>query len=85
MQGFLANFLQKVSWSVVHYYLFGDSVIQSLKSGKTRTNGLVPMSRQEKLADLLPWYSLPNLKHDQKRFIRIPLLNGSENEAFRHF
>ena len=29
-----------------------DSVIQSLKSGKTRKSGLVSMSRQEKLADL---------------------------------
>ena len=33
--------------------IFEDSVIQSLKSGKkTRKNGLVPMSRQGKLADL---------------------------------
>ena len=32
--------------------IFGDSVIQSLKSGKTRESGLVPMSRQEKVADL---------------------------------
>ena len=32
--------------------IFGDSVIQTLKSGKTLKTGLVPMSRQEKLADL---------------------------------
>ena len=32
--------------------IFGDSVIQSLKSGKTRKSGIVPMSRQERLADL---------------------------------
>ena len=30
----------------------GDSVIQSLKSGNTLKNGLVPSWRQEKLADL---------------------------------
>ena len=32
--------------------IFGDSVIQCLKSGKARKSGLVPMSRQEKFADL---------------------------------
>ena len=33
--------------------VFGDTVIQSLKSGKTRKSGFVPISRQENLADLL--------------------------------
>ena len=55
----------------------GDPVIQSLKSGKTRKSGLIHMSRQEKLADLF-WYSLSDLKHDQKRFICIPSLNVPE-------
>ena len=32
--------------------IFGDSVIQSLKSGKTLKSDSVPMSRQEKVADL---------------------------------
>ena len=31
--------------------IFGDFIIQKLKSGKARKSGLVPMSRQEKLAD----------------------------------
>ena len=31
---------------------FGDTVIQSLKSGKTRKNAPVPMSKKEKLAAL---------------------------------
>ena len=31
--------------------IFGDPVIQSLKSAKTRKSGLVPMSGQEELAD----------------------------------
>ena len=30
------------------------------------------------------WYSLPDLKHDQKRFIRI-LPKLPRNEAFRHY
>ena len=33
---------------------FGDSVIQSLKRGKTQKSGLVPISRQEKLAVVFP-------------------------------
>ena len=33
--------------------IFGDSEIQSLKSGKNTKSGLVPKSRQEQLADLL--------------------------------
>ena len=32
--------------------IFGDSVIQSLKSGKARKSGLIPMSKQGKLTDL---------------------------------
>ena len=50
--------------------LAGECVIQSLKSGKTRKSGLVPMSRQENLR-IYSWYSLPDLKHDQKGFILI--------------
>ena len=47
--------------------VFGDSVIQTLKLDKHKN---WPLSHVEaaKLADL----SLPVLKHDQKRFIRIP-------------
>ena len=37
--------------------IFGDSVIQSLKSGETRESGLIPMSRQKKLADLFLVFS----------------------------
>ena len=37
--------------------IFGDFVIESLKNGKTRKSGLVPMSRQEKLADLFLIFS----------------------------
>ena len=33
--------------------IFGDSVIQSLKSGKNMKSDLVLMSRQEKLVDLI--------------------------------
>ena len=56
---------------------FEDSVIQSLKSGKTRKSGLVPMSRQEKLTNLFLVF-LPDLKHNQRRFICIPSLNVPE-------
>ena len=49
----------------------GDSVIQSLKSG------LVPMSRQQKLADLFLVFPAI-LKHDKKPFIHIPSLNVPE-------
>ena len=32
------------------------------------------------------WYSLPDLKHEAFRFVRIPLLNAPcRNETFRHF
>ena len=59
-------------------YIFGDTVIQSLKSGKkTRKSSLVPMLRQENLR-IYSWYSLPDLKHDQKRFIPIPSSNFPE-------
>ena len=32
--------------------IFGDSVMQTLRSGETRKSDLIPMSRYEKLADL---------------------------------
>ena len=41
----------------IYVNIFGDSVIQSLKSGKTRKSGLVPMSRQENVADLFLVFS----------------------------
>ena len=54
-----------------------DTVIQTLKCGETRKSGLVPKSRQEKLR-IYSQYSMPYLKHDQKRLIRIPSLNFPE-------
>ena len=53
---------------------FGDTWIQTLKSGKTRKSGLFRMSMQEKLAELF----LADLKYDQKRFVHIPSLNFPE-------
>ena len=61
--------------------IFGDSVIQNLKNGKTRKCGLVPLSRQERLR-IYSWYSLPDFKIDPKHVIRIPSLNVPE---MRHF
>ena len=53
----------------IHWNNFIDSLMKSSKSEKTQ-NDLVPMSRQEKLETYFSC-SLPDLKHDQKRFIRI--------------
>ena len=38
----------------IYLNIFGDTVIQSMKSGKTRKSGFDPMSRQKKLASLFP-------------------------------
>ena len=54
--------------------ILGDCVIQSLKSGKTRKSGLIPMSRQEKLAELFLVFPA-RLQTRPKRFISIPSLN----------
>ena len=52
------------------------------KREKTRKSDLVPMSRQEKLADLF----LPHLNmHDQKLSIGIPSLNFPEMKPFGTF
>ena len=37
----------------IFFNIFGDNVIQILKSGKTRKSVLVPMSRREKLANCI--------------------------------
>ena len=58
---------------------FKDSVIQSLKSGKHEKVASFPCRGRENLR-IHSWYSLSDLKHDQKRFIRIPSLNGPEIE-----
>ena len=42
----------------IYLNIFGDSVIQNLKSGKTRKSGLVSMSRKENLADLFLVFSV---------------------------
>ena len=64
--------------------IFWKSVIQSLKRGKTRKGGLVPMQRQEKLADLFLVFAArletwPNVFHSYSFIKRF------RNEAFRHF
>ena len=56
--------------------IFGDAVIQSLRSGKTR---------KRKNLQIYFWCSLPDLKHDKKRFIRIPSLNVQEMRPFSQF
>ena len=61
--------------------MFGDSVIQSLKSGKTRKSGFVAMSRKKKPAVLFP----ARLETWPKAFHLYFLIKSSRNEAFRHF
>ena len=51
-----------------------DSVIQSLKSVKTRKSGLF-LCRGRNNLRIYSCYSLPYLKHDQKHLFRIPSLN----------
>ena len=48
--------------------IFGDTVIQSLKVAS------FPCRGRENLR-IYSWYSLPDSKHDQRCFIRIPSLN----------
>ena len=57
--------------------IFGDTVVQSLKSRKTRKVASFPF-RDRKNLWIYSWYSLPDLKHHQKRFIRIPSFNFPE-------
>ena len=64
--------------------IFGDSVIQILKSGKTRKSGRVPMSRQEKLADLFLVFP-DRLETWPKAFHSYSFIKCSKNETFRHF
>ena len=45
--------------------IFKDSLMQSSKSGETRKSG-------RKNLRIYSWYSLSDLKQQQKRFIRIP-------------
>ena len=61
----------------IYLNIFGDSVIQSLKSGKTGKMVSFPC-RGGETCGFFSWYSLSDLKHDQKRFIRIPSLNVPE-------
>ena len=68
----------------IYLNIFGDSVIQSLKSGNTRKSGLVPMSRQEKLADLLLLFAA-RLETWQKAFHSYSIIERYRNEAFWHF
>ena len=50
--------------------IFGDSVIQSLKSGKQEKAASFPC-RSRKNLRIYSWYSLSHLKHNHKRFCRI--------------
>ena len=62
--------------------MFGDSVTQRFKKVKNTKSGLVPMSRQEKLADLFLVFlaRLETWPKDSYSFIK-----HSRNGAFRHF
>ena len=57
--------------------IFGDSVVQSLKSGKHEKVAYFP-GRDKKNLQIYSRCSLPDLKHDKKHFIRIPSLNVPE-------
>ena len=57
--------------------IYGDSVIQSLKSGKHDKVALFPGRGKTNLR-IYSWYYLPDIKHDQKRFICILSLNFQE-------
>ena len=60
--------------------IFGDSVIQSLKNVKIRKSGLVPMLRQEKLADLFLVFPAI-LETWQKVFHLYSFIKHSRNES----
>ena len=68
----------------IYLNIFGDFVIQSLKSGQTRKRGLVPISRQEKPAYLFLVFPA-RLETWQKAFHSYSFIERSRNEAFRHF
>ena len=57
-----------------------DTVIQRTESGKIRKVASFPC-RGRKILRVYFWYSLPDLKHDVKHFISIPLLNFPEKRA----
>ena len=59
-------------------------MIQSLKSEKTRKSRPVPMSRQEKLADLILVFDA-RFKTRAIAFRSYSFIKHSRNEAFRHF
>ena len=64
--------------------ILGDTIIQSLKSEKTRKISLVPIPRHENLADL--FLILPGqLQMSSKRFHLYFFVKLSKNEALRSF
>ena len=64
--------------------IFGDSVIQSLKSGKHEKWHRSHVEAR-KACGFIQSIPLSDLKHDQKRFIRIPSLNVPEMRRSRTF
>ena len=64
--------------------IFEDTVMQSLKGGKTRKVASFPC-RSKKNLRIYSRYSLPDLKYDQKRFIRIPSLKFLETRPWSTF
>ena len=63
--------------SRIYLNIFGDTVVQSLKVENTiKWPG--SYVKVEKNLWIYSWYSLPDLKHAQERFICIPLLNFPE-------
>ena len=64
--------------------VFGDTVIQSLRSEKNTKSRVVPILRQEKLANLFLVF-LARLETLLKTFRSYSLTNSSKNEAFKHF
>ena len=70
--------------TIICFNIFGDCVIQNLKSIKTQKNGIVPMSRQENLADLFLIF-LAKLERRLKAFYSYSFIKRSRIEALRHF
>ena len=62
----------------------GDTILQSLKSEKTRKTSLIPIPRHENLADL--FLILPGqLQMSSKRFHLYSLIKLSKNKVLRPF
>ena len=84
VQGQWSYLVQPNKSARIYLNVFGHTVTRSSKSGKHEKAASFPCRGRKNLR-IYSWYSLLHLKHDQKRFIRIPSLNVQERRPLGTF